>query len=144
LLDAGVLAETLETATTWTRLPELYAGIRAALVDTLTRDGRPPLVGCHISHVYPAGASLYFTVLAAARTGAEAEQWAVAKAAANDAIVAAHGTVSHHHAVGLAHRDVVTNDLGGSDGVGLLALRAVKTALDPAGILNPEKLLPRE
>jgi alkyldihydroxyacetonephosphate synthase len=142
LLDTGVLAETLETATTWAQLDGLYDGVRAALQDGLTRDGRPPLVGCHISHVYPAGASLYFTVLAAADPGAEIEQWAAAKKAANAAIVAAHGTVSHHHAVGTAHRDVVITDLGGAEQVGVTALRAVKNALDPAGILNPGKLLP--
>lgn len=142
LLDTGVLAETLETATTWAQLAGLYTGVRDAVVAALMSNGRPPLVGCHVSHVYPAGASLYFTVLAAAKTGEEIEQWALAKEAANAAIVAAHGTVTHHHAVGLAHRDAVTTDLGGADGVGLIALRAVKDALDPAGILNPEKLLP--
>ena len=142
LIDEGVLAETLETATTWTQLQGLYDGVRAALSSTLTRDGRAPLIGCHISHVYPAGASLYFTVLAAAQSGHEVEQWAAAKEAANSAIVAAHGTVSHHHAVGTAHRDAVTTDLGGDQLVGVAALRAVKEALDPAGILNPGKLLP--
>lgn len=135
LLDAGVLAETLETATTWRNLPALYDGVRAALHDSLGR----ALVGCHISHLYPTGASLYFTALAAADTGREAEQWARAKQAANDAIVAAGGTVSHHHAVGTAHRDHVGNELSS---VGLEALRAVKQRLDPAGILNPGKLLP--
>jgi alkyldihydroxyacetonephosphate synthase len=135
LLDAGVLAETLETATTWRNLPALYDGVRGALRDSLGR----ALVGCHISHLYPTGASLYFTALAAADTGREAEQWARAKKAANDAIVAAGGTVTHHHAVGTAHRDHVGSEL--SD-VGLEALRAVKERLDPAGILNPGKLLP--
>lgn len=135
LLDAGVLAETLETATTWRNLPVLYDAVRRALHDSLGR----ALVGCHISHLYPTGASLYFTALAAARTGEEAEQWAVAKRAANEAIVAAGGTVSHHHAVGTAHRDHVGTEL--SD-VGLAALRAVKERLDPTGILNPGKLLP--
>ncbi len=142
LLDEGVLAETLETATTWSQLPGLYDGVRGALTTSLSRDGRAPLVGCHVSHVYPAGASLYFTVLAAADTGQEIEQWAAAKQAANDAIVACGGTVTHHHAVGTAHRDVVTTDLGGEQQVGVAALRAVKDALDPAGILNPGKLLP--
>jgi alkyldihydroxyacetonephosphate synthase len=127
LLDEGVLAETLETATTWSKLPGLYAAVHEALTGALTRDGRPPLVGCHVSHVYPAGASLYFTVLAAARTGDEIEQWAVAKSAANAAIVTAEGTVTHHHAVGTAHRDAAVVDLGGADLV---------------GILNPGKLLP--
>jgi alkyldihydroxyacetonephosphate synthase len=135
LLDSGVLAETLETAATWTALPGLYDGVRHALRTSLGR----ALVGCHISHLYPAGASLYFTALAAAEPGREAEQWAAAKLAANDAIVEAGGTISHHHAVGTAHRDHVVAELGE---VGVEALRAVKERLDPAGILNPGKLLP--
>jgi alkyldihydroxyacetonephosphate synthase len=135
LLDAGVLAETLETATTWRNLPVLYDGVRRALHSSLGQ----ALVGCHISHLYPTGASLYFTALAAADTGREAEQWARAKRAANDAIVASGGTVTHHHAVGTAHRDHVATEL--SD-VGLEALRAVKQRLDPEGVLNPGKLLP--
>jgi alkyldihydroxyacetonephosphate synthase len=140
MLDHGVMAETLETAATWAALPGLYDAVGRALRDSLTKNGRPPLVGCHISHVYPAGASLYFTVLAAAAAGHEVEQWAHAKSAANQAIVSAQGTVTHHHAVGTAHRDAVVPDLGGA--VGVAALRAVKHALDPAGILNPGKLLP--
>jgi alkyldihydroxyacetonephosphate synthase len=144
LLDSGVLAETLETATTWRRLPELYSAVGTALSESLQRDGRPPLVGCHISHVYPTGASLYFTVLASADTGGEVEQWSAAKRAANHALVSAGGTASHHHAVGTAHREIVEPDLGGAPGVGVAALRALKAELDPAGILNPGKLLPPE
>jgi alkyldihydroxyacetonephosphate synthase len=144
LLDAGVLAETLETATTWSRLPGLYDGVGRALAESLEHNGKPPLVGCHISHIYPTGASLYFTVLARAETGRELDQWSVAKHAANEAIVAAGGTASHHHAVGTAHREIVATDLGGTEGVGVEALRALKTHLDPAGILNPGKLLPED
>jgi alkyldihydroxyacetonephosphate synthase len=140
LLDHGVLAETLETAATWADLPGLYDAVGRSLRESLATDGRRPLVGCHISHVYPAGASLYFTVLAAATPGRELEQWGRAKSAANAAIVSAHGTATHHHAVGTAHRETVGPDLGGD--VGIAALQAVKQTLDPAGILNPGKLLP--
>ena len=136
MLDEGLLAETLETAATWTVLPDLYRRVRSALTEALGH----AVVGCHVSHLYSSGASLYFTVLAAADTGSEPEQWAGAKAAANDAIVAAGGTITHHHAVGTAHRGHVARDLGGE--VGVVALRAVKQALDPAGVLNPGKLLP--
>ena len=137
LLDTGVLAETLETAATWTRLPDLYSGVREALTSSLGR----AIVGCHVSHLYPTGASLYFTVLAAAESSDPAAQWLRAKTAANDAIVAAGGTISHHHAVGTAHRDHVGADLGGD--VGVRALRALKRELDPVGIMNPGKLLPQ-
>ena len=137
LLDAGVLAETLETANTWHGLPATYDAVRTALQTSLGR----AVVGCHVSHLYETGASLYFTVLAAADRGREAEQWNAAKLAANDAIVRTGATITHHHAVGTAHRDHMAAELGD---VGVAALRAVKTQLDPAGILNPGKLLPPE
>lgn len=138
LLAAGAVAETLETATSWTRLPALHQAVRAALTDTLTALGTPPLVLCHISHIYPAGASLYFTV-AAAQTADPVTQWAAAKRAASQAIVAAGGTITHHHAVGLDHRDYLTAEIGA---LGVDVLRAVKSALDPTGIMNPGKLIP--
>ena len=98
-----------------------------------------PLVACHVSHIYPTGASLYFTFLAAQQPGRELQQWREAKAAASDAIVAAGGTITHHHAVGRDHVPWMRAEVGDS---GLAVLRAVKEELDPAGILNPGKLLP--
>ncbi|MFI6932003.1 FAD-binding oxidoreductase [Streptomyces sp. NPDC050287] len=138
LLDAGAFAETLETAAFWSRLPGLYAAVREALTATLTDAGTPPLVMCHISHVYENGASLYFTVVSAQGDDPLAH-WARAKYAAGDAILAAGGTISHHHGVGTDHRDWYAEEAGA---LGVAALRAVKRRLDPAGLLNPAVLLP--
>ncbi|NEB64875.1 FAD-binding oxidoreductase [Streptomyces diastaticus] len=140
LLDAGALAETLETAAYWSRLPALYADVREALTATLTESGTPPLVMCHISHVYENGASLYFTVVSAQGEDAVAH-WTRAKHAANDAILAAGGTITHHHAVGTDHRDWYAREAGP---LGVGALRAVKRTLDPDGLLNPGVLLPAD
>jgi alkyldihydroxyacetonephosphate synthase len=138
LLDAGALAETLETAAYWSRIPGLYTAVRDALTTTLTEAGTPPLVMCHISHVYENGASLYFTVVSAQGDDAVAH-WTRAKHAANEAILAAGGTITHHHAVGTDHRDWYLREAGP---LGIDALRAVKRRLDPAGLLNPGVLLP--
>ncbi|MEU3948770.1 FAD-binding oxidoreductase [Streptomyces sp. NPDC029526] len=138
LLDAGAFAETLETATFWSRVPELYAAVREALTGTLTAAGTPPLVMCHISHVYENGASLYFTVVSAQGDDAVAH-WTRAKHAANEAILAAGGTISHHHGVGTDHRDWYLREIGP---LGTGALDAVKRHLDPAGLLSPGVLLP--
>jgi alkyldihydroxyacetonephosphate synthase len=139
LLDHGVLAETLETATTWSNLFALYAAVGDAMRAALTARGTPPLVGCHVSHLYPSGASLYFTFLARQERGAEVEQWAAAKRAASEAIVAAGGTITHHHAIGRDHVGYLQAETGA---LGIEALRAVKERLDPAGIMNPGKLVP--
>lgn len=137
LLDAGAFAETLETATFWSNLPRLYGAVRDTLTAELTDAGTPPLVLCHVSHVYPSGASLYFTVVSARRDDPVGD-WARVKAAAGDAIVDAGGTISHHHGVGTEHREWLAAEAGP---LGVAALRAVKNAFDPAGILNPGVLI---
>lgn len=138
LLAAGALCETLETATDWSNIPRLKAAVTQALTDALAASGTPALVMCHISHVYPTGASLYFTVVAGQR-GNPIEQWRSAKKAASDAIVASGATITHHHAVGADHRPWMRDEVGE---LGVQVLRAVKATLDPAGILNPGKLIP--
>lgn len=137
LMDIGVLAETLETATTWTHLPALKTAVTAALTESLTASGTRPIVLCHISHVYPAGASLYFTVVAALTDDPET-QWMRAKDAASRAIGDAHGTITHHHAVGRDHRPYLEAEIGL---LGVEVLRAVKGVLDPLGIMNPGALV---
>ncbi|NRQ30541.1 FAD-binding oxidoreductase [Nonomuraea sp. NN258] len=134
LLAAGATVETLETAGFWSNLPRLYDAVRLALLGALGS----PLVMCHISHVYETGASLYFTVVTP-QHGDPVEQWESAKTAVNTAIVAAGGAISHHHGVGRDHRDAYAEEIGP---VGVEILRAVKSRLDPAGILNPGVLVP--
>lgn len=138
LLSAGALCETLETATNWSNVPALKAAVTEALTTSLADSGTPVLVLCHISHVYPTGASLYFTVVAGQR-GDTIEQWRKAKTAASDAMVRTGGTITHHHAVGADHRPWMRDEVGD---LGVAVLRAVKATLDPAGILNPGKLIP--
>jgi alkyldihydroxyacetonephosphate synthase len=139
LLDRGVMVETFETATTWDRIEELHDAVATAVREALGARGTPALVGAHISHLYPAGASLYFTYMARQEEGEELEQWRAAKRASGDAIVAHGGTITHHHAVGRDHVPWMRDEVGE---VGLEALRAVKERLDPRGVMNPGKLLP--
>lgn len=138
LLGRGVMVETLETATQWSRLDSLHEGVSRAIAGALSAQGTPGAVMCHVSHVYETGASLYFTFLAAQREGHELEQWRAVKRAAGDAIVAGGGTITHHHAVGRDHMPWMAAEVGAD---GLNALRAVKARLDPAGVMNPGKLL---
>jgi alkyldihydroxyacetonephosphate synthase len=138
LLAAGALCDTLETATTWSNIPAVKDAVTQALTSSLGESGTLALVLCHISHVYPTGASLYFTVVAAQREN-PIDQWRAAKTAATDALVRAGATITHHHAVGADHRPWMRDEVGD---LGVEVLRAVKATLDPAGILNPGKLIP--
>jgi alkyldihydroxyacetonephosphate synthase len=133
------MAETLETATQWSHLLDLHDAVAGALHESLAERGTPAFVACHVSHLYPSGASLYFTFLARQEEGAELEQWEAAKRAASEAIVAQGATITHHHAVGRDHLPWMEAEVGP---LALEALRAVKERLDPAGIMNPGKLLP--
>jgi alkyldihydroxyacetonephosphate synthase len=139
LMGMGAMAETLETSHTWTRLHELHRAVGAAISGALDGQGTPGLVFCHLSHAYPDGASLYFTFISRRRSGAELEQWAAVKKAASEAIVAHGATITHHHAVGRDHAPYMGAEVGET---GLAVLLAVKERLDPAGIMNPGKLLP--
>ena len=139
LLDRGVMTETLETATTWSNLSALHERVGQALRAALRDRGTPPLVMCHVSHLYRSGASLYYTFLARQEEGAELEQWRAAKTAATEAIVTGGGTITHHHAVGRDHAPWMEAEVGR---LGIEVLRSAKERLDPAGIMNPGKLLP--
>jgi alkyldihydroxyacetonephosphate synthase len=137
LLDKGAFVETLETATFWSNLAHVRAEVTTALTTILTESGTPPVVLCHISHVYETGASLYFTVLCAQGDDPIAH-WHTAKLAASAAIRAAGATITHHHGVGTDHRDTYAQEIGP---LAIEMLRAVKNTLDPVGILNPGVLI---
>jgi alkyldihydroxyacetonephosphate synthase len=139
LLTHGVMVETLETATQWSNLHRLHSQVAQAIEAALEDQHTPGMVMCHVSHIYETGASLYFTLIARQRELHEIAQWQAVKRAAGDAIMSAGGTITHHHAVGRDHAAWMEQEIG-SQGVG--ALRALKGELDPAGIMNPGKLLP--
>ena len=138
MVAAGVLSETFETAITWDRFEAFVGGVRERAESALLEACGGGTVSCRLTHAYPDGAAPYFTVLAPARRGGELEQWAEVKAAASEAIIAAGGTITHHHAVGRDHRPWYDRQRPEPFA---LALAAAKAALDPAGILNPGVLL---
>lgn len=138
LLDSGVICETLETATDWSNVATLKRAVTQTLGDALTETDTPSLIMCHISHVYAGGCSLYFTIVAGTTEDEPTQQWRKVKQAVSQAIVDNGGTISHHHAVGTDHRPYLGEDMGeGSTEL----LRSIKNLIDPAGVLNPGKLI---
>ncbi len=77
-------------------------------------------------------------MLVPARRGGEVEQWDEIKAAVSDAVIAAGGTITHHHAVGRDHRPWYDRQRPDPFAE---ALRGAKRAVDPGGILNPGVLI---
>ncbi len=135
----GLIAETFESAVTWDRFPAFHESVTAAAV-AATREacGTPGVVTCRFAFAYPDGPAPYYTVLAPGRRGEEVGQWDAVKAAVSDAVLAAGGTITHHHAVGRDHRPWYDRQRPAPFAA---ALRGAKAALDPKGILNPGVLI---
>ncbi len=137
LIDHRIMVDTVETATTWSNLERLYEGARKALLTGIWGTGVQGLVGCHVSHVYTEGASLYFTFLARQKRGDEIPQYDAVKAAATRAILDLGGHLSHHHGVGVEHAKYLREAIGDES---WRLLRDLKRTLDPKGIMNPGKV----
>ncbi|MEM7585246.1 MAG: FAD-binding oxidoreductase [Acidobacteriota bacterium] len=142
LFDAGYATETLETAVPWSGVDRVYRAVGEALAEPAAAGERPTPVLCHLSHPYRDGVSLYFTFFFRCPPDADSAvaRWAHLKRRANDAIVAAGGTLSHHHGIGAWHAPWYPQET--SEG-GFQVLRRVADELDPHGVLNPEVLLDR-
>ncbi len=140
LWEAGYAADTLETATTWDRLPALLTAVENALCSGLSHMGEKVLVFSHLSHVYTHGSSIYTTYVfrLAADPEENLERWRTLKHAASQAIVASGGTISHHHGVGTDHREYLPAEKGQ---LGQKLISELITTLDPLGIMNPNKLV---
>ena len=139
VMDYGVMADVAETSTVWSNVLPLYHAAKKMLEDRFRADSRPFYLGCHISHTYQTGCSLYFTFAARITPGRELEEYYRYKRLITEAFVTHGGTLSHHHAVGIEHLDWLEREVTPT---GVRALRGLKAALDPRGIMNPGKLIP--
>jgi alkyldihydroxyacetonephosphate synthase len=141
LLDRGISSDVSETATVWSNLVPLYrattTALRAAFLDGENRV--KPWVGCHISHTYHSGASLYLTFACRQQRGRELQQYLHAKRAVQQSFIDHGATLSHHHAVGTEHLPWLIDDISP---VGVMAVAAIKGGLDPGNVMNPGRLRP--
>jgi alkyldihydroxyacetonephosphate synthase len=138
LVSLGILADTFETACTWSRFEELHAAlgenVRRALVET----GGGGTLTCRFTHVYPDGPAPYYTFVTKAERGGELAQWAAIKAAAADTLMAHGATITHHHAVGRTHRPWYEQEV---PALYREILRSAKRVVDPQGLMNPGVLV---
>ncbi len=130
VFQQGAFNDTLEVAAPWSRLMAVYDAVRAAA-------GKHALVLAHLSHAYPDGCSIYFT-LVATRAGDTFARYDALIDAALGAALAEGATLSHHHGVGRSKAHWLDAELGG----GLATLRRLRRAWDPDGLLSPQTLEP--
>ena len=139
----GLIMDTFETAITWERFEAFYNNVKDDVGSAIARaTGQEALLSCRLTHVYPDGPAPYFTF--AARGGSEGSvasalaAWRDIKQAANAAVIAHGGTITHHHAVGRDHRSGYEREV---PALFRQMLGAAKQVADPKGIMNPGVLL---
>jgi alkyldihydroxyacetonephosphate synthase len=136
----GVINDTFETAITWDRFEAFHASVRSATAEALTEaTGNAGVVSTRFTHVYPDGPAVYYTFSVKGDPRRLMDQWRAIKTGASDALIAAGGTITHHHAVGRDHMPWYREQRPALFGA---ALAAAKRALDPAGIMNPGVIVP--
>ena len=139
----GMIGDTFETAITWDRFEGFYAAVRERAAEAIGEIcGHETAVSCRFTHVYPDGPAPYFSFQAVGTREGRLEdslaRWRDIKTAANEIIVSLGGTITHHHAVGRDHRPGYEQQI---PPLFRAALTAAKTALDPAGVMNPGVLI---
>lgn len=140
IMDHGISADVSETATTWKNLLPLYYHARHRIQTAIEETGTKPWCGCHVSHTYKTGASLYFT-FGFKQSADPLKQYLHVKKSAEDAFIESGATLSHHHAVGYEHLPWMNDDISAT---GIKAIQGIKTSLDPKNIMNPGKMIPGE
>ena len=136
LFEQGLVADTIEVATGWRHLGQLYAAVTEAI------SAVPTVIAAtaHTSHAYRSGANLYFTFVAQPSDPDEYQAvYDACWAAAMQAAVDCGAGIAHHHGIGRIRRPWMAAELGDA---GLIVLRAVKQALDPQNLMNPGVLIP--
>jgi alkyldihydroxyacetonephosphate synthase len=139
VMDCNIMVDVSETATVWSNLLPLYQAVKNNISQAILATGVQPWVGCHVSHNYYTGASLYFTFACQQKKDEELNQYLQVKKAAEDTFMQYGGTLSHHHAIGYEHLPWISEDISA---VGVSAVKALKQGVDPNSIMNPGKIIP--
>jgi alkyldihydroxyacetonephosphate synthase len=140
LWDLGYAIDTLETATTWDRVPDTVADIEAAIRGATVAPTERVHVFTHLSHLYSHGSSVYTTYVfpLGATPDDTLAHWQRMKHAASQAIVRRGGTISHQHGVGVDHAPYLAHEKGE---LGMAAIRGACRVFDPDGMMNTGKLV---
>lgn len=141
LVSLGLLADTFETACTWSQFEALHADLVREVRAALKASGGSAWLSCRFTHVYPDGPAPYYTFITRADPEDAVGQWRAIKAVASEVLLRHGATITHHHAVGRTHQPWYLRQ---SPALFTQALAQVKGRLDPTGMLNPGVLLPEK
>jgi alkyldihydroxyacetonephosphate synthase len=127
-MEQGLLVDTLETATTWDKLPILYKEINTELKKYCK------ISMAHISHVYKEGAAIYFTFINEEDYNWENPLISRIRNSVIPIFIKNNATISHHHGVGSAFKKFLDLE---KDLITLEIFKSIKQIVDPNNIFNP-------
>jgi alkyldihydroxyacetonephosphate synthase len=134
VLRHHVLGESFETSVPWSRAQELIERVKARILAAHRAHGLPgnPFVSCRVTQLYETGCCLYFYM--AFYAGGVTDPVGVyhqIEKAAREEILAAGGSISHHHGVGKLRLPFVQDIMSPA----MMEWRSkLKAALDPDGV----------
>ena len=146
LMDYNVVVDVAETCLRWKDMRSTYRLVAARALQVLTEGERRAWLGCHVSHCYSSGASLYFTFAFRCRQdsngyvdrAAELAHYRRVKTVLLDSFAECGATLSHHHAVGREHLPWLRAETAIGN---VMPVAALKAAIDPDAVMNPGKLV---
>ncbi|MCW5908489.1 MAG: FAD-binding oxidoreductase [Chitinophagales bacterium] len=137
LMERGIFVDTMETVLPWNKVVAFKKKLFTELQQSKAFGYEKGILLAHLSHVYTAGTSIYFTVITARDEENPYAQWEEIKKIVTDGIVSEGGAVSHHHSIGRDHQHWYVRK---TDALTQQILRSIKQTVDPNNILNPGKL----
>lgn len=129
-----ILAESFETSVPWTRAQELVDRVKARIYASHAERNLPgkPFVSCRVTQLYETGCCVYFYMAFYSKGVADPiGVYHEIEAEARKEVLAAGGSISHHHGVGKLRLPFVSDIMSPA----MITWRdQMKAALDPQGI----------
>ena len=134
VLEHNILGESFETSVPWSQAQELVDRVKRAIHaahDERKLPGRP-FVSCRVTQIYETGCCIYFYMAFYAKGVADAVgAYHEIESVARKEVIAAGGSISHHHGVGKLRLPFVNDIMSPA----MQAWREqMKLALDPQGV----------
>lgn len=136
ILSHWLIAESFETSVPWTRIVPLIEAVKRRIAAEHAKRGLPgkPFVTARVTQIYPSGVCVYFYFAFYYKGVADpSEVYHQIENAAREEILAAGGSLSHHHGVGNLRREFMPKIVSPA----VLDWRGgAREAIDPAGVIG--------
>ena len=134
VLQHNILGESFETSVPWSQAQELVDRVKRAIYEAHDERKLPgrPFVSCRVTQIYETGCCIYFYMAFYARGVADAVgEYHEIESVARREVIAAGGSISHHHGVGKLRLPFVNDIMSPA----MQTWRdRMKAALDPQGV----------